>query len=192
MSLGSPADCTGVPPRSPGALKRSKSIGLISAACMASLVVQCSWAGRHSGIDFQTNSNQQSIRLVARLPETVRVAWVVQPVPQDLRLKGQAADLVVLQESWTFARGETLDAQCEVTTDPTVVARLLPSAPSDSAAILAHRDWFLSASGIQTYSLATKFDPGRGSLTDTRFLLLIHSGSAPSVPASVHITVVAL
>lgn len=121
------------------------------------------------------------------------MAWLIRPVPQTLLENGQTADLLVLQELWTFARGETLDAECQVMTEPQAAAVLFGSDPQDSDPSLLYRPTsFLPTSQVRTFPLVTKFDPARGPLTDSRFLVIFRNAPGGIFSAGVRITVVAL
>jgi hypothetical protein len=173
-------------------LQRAGFIGPIAATWIIALVAPLSWAGQRPPGEFQ--SGPQSVTLVAHLPNTVGVGAHITPVPQTLLESGQTADMVVLQESWTFARGETFVAECQVTTEPQATATLFTSKPQDPqelAASFASPASFLAGRQVRTFSLVTGFDSAKGSQWDTQILLIARSGSGDNA-ASVRITVVAL
>jgi hypothetical protein len=171
-------------------LKRAKFIGVIAATWVISFVAPLSWAGQRSPGEFL--SGGQSVALVARMPETASVAGFVSPVPQDLLEDGEAAEMVVLQESWTFARGETLDAKCEVITGPQATAELFTSKPQYLRTSFLSPASSPGTSQVRTFPLVANFDPARGSLSDTQILLIVHRIPEDASSASVRITVVAL
>jgi hypothetical protein len=175
-------------------MKRTKSIRVIAATWILSIAAPLSWAGPQSAGEIR--STGQSVALVAHLPNTARVAWLVSPVPQDLLEDGQSADLVVLQESWTFARGETLEAECRVMTEPDAMAELFTSRPQYFQTSFVSPASF-GTRQVRTFPLVADFDPGKGTLTDTQILLIVRGATGRSVPgeassADVRITVVAL
>ena len=171
-------------------LKRARSIGVIAATWVISFVAPLSWAGQRSPGEF--HSAAQSVTLVAQLPSTASVAGFISPVPQDLLEDGQTADMVVLQESWTFARGETLAAECQVMTEPQATAELFTSRPRYLANSFVSPASFLGSSQVRTFPLVANFDPAKGSLRDAQILLIVHSSPGDASSASVRITVVVL
>jgi hypothetical protein len=171
-------------------MKRAKSIRVIAAMWVLSFVAPLSWAGQRSPGELQ--SAGQSVTLVARMPETASVAGFTWAVPQTLLKDGQTADMVVLRQSWTFARGETLDAEGQVITEPQATVQLFTSRPRDLAGGLASSTSFLGTSQVRTFPLVADFDPAKGSLRDTQILLIVRSVPDGNSSASVRITVVAL
>ena len=170
-------------------MKRAKFIGVIAAALVISFVAPLSWAGQGTG---EIHSAGQSVALVARMPETASVAGMVSPVPQELLEDGQTGDMVVLQESWTFAPGQTVDAQCQVMTGPGVTAEMLTSKPQYLGNSFLGTASVAGTNQVQTFPLVSGFDPAKGSLSDTQILLIVHSATGDTSSASVRITVVAL
>jgi hypothetical protein len=170
-------------------LKRPGSIGVIAAACILSLIAPLSWAGQpQAGL---LPSSGQSITLVAQLPDTAHVAGFISPVPQASLEDGQTAEMVVLQQSWTFARGETLDAQCQVMTDPQTTAELFTAKPRYLPAAFLGSSSSLGTGQVRTFPLVSGFDPANGSMSDAQILLLLHNAPGVASSASVRITVVA-
>jgi hypothetical protein len=167
----------------------AKYIRAIAVASVISLVAPLCWAGQLS--PGEIHSGGQSVVLVAQLPETASTTWFVSPVPQASLQDGQTADLVVLRQAWTFARGETLNAECQVTTEPQATAQLLTSTPQYLDSFLGTR----SLPGTRQewkFPLVTDFDPGKGSVTDAQILLIVRNAPGEASSASVRITVVAL
>jgi hypothetical protein len=148
------------------------------------------WAGQQSSGEL--HSAGQGVTLLARMPETASVAGFIMPVPQALLEEGQTADVVVLRQSWTFARGETLDAQGQVIADPQTTIQLFISKPQHLATGFAGSTSFHGTSQVRTFPLAAGFDPAKGTLKDAQILLIVRSASGESSPASVRITVIAL
>jgi hypothetical protein len=105
---------------------------------------------------------------------------------------GQTADMVVLQESWAFARGQTLQAECQVVTEPDATAELFTSKPQYLPSSFVSPASFLGTRQVRTFPLVDGFDPAKGSLTDTQILLIVRSIPGDTSSASVRITVVAL
>jgi len=173
-------------------LTRTKFTGVIAAALISSFVAPLSWAGQRS--QSQSLSASQGVALIARMPETASLAWLINPVPQNSLQDGQTAEMVVLRETWAFAGGQTLDAECQVTTGPQATAQVFTSRGQYPATGFAAS--FLETSPVQTFPLVTNFDPAKGSVTDTQILLIIHNAgdneSGGDASASVRITVVAL
>jgi hypothetical protein len=159
---------------------------VIAGAWVISLVVPLSWAGQ--GVV----SAGQSVALVARMAETASVAGYVSPIPQDLLEDGQSAEMVVLQQSWTFGRGQTVDAECEVVTGPGATAEVFTSEPQDLASSFVRTASSLGTRQVRTFSLVDNFDPAKGSRWDTQILLIVHDTPGETSSASVRITVVAL
>jgi hypothetical protein len=171
-------------------LKWARPIGVLATAWMFSFVVVFSWAKPQSSGEF--HSAAQSVRLFAQLPETAGVAWFIRPVPQTLLENGQTADVVVLQESWTFARGQTVEANCQVVTEPQAAAEFFSSKPQYVATSFSPPASFLGTSQVQTFPLVAKFDPARGPMTDTQSLVIVRNAHGDVSSAGVRITVVAL
>jgi hypothetical protein len=171
-------------------MKRAKSIGVIAAIWAISLVAPPAWAGQQAAGEI--HSGGQSVVLVARMPETASVAGYVTPIPQDLLEDGQTGDMVVLQESWTFAPGQTVAAECQVMTGPGATAELLTSKPQYLANSFLSTALSSGTSQVQTFPLITGFDPAKGSLSDTQILLIVRGAAEEASSASVRITVVAL
>jgi len=171
-------------------LERAKSIGVIAATWIISFVVPLSWAGQRPLGEI--HSAGQSVTLVAYMPDTASMAWSISPVPQTLLEDGQTGHMVVLQQSWTFARGETLHAEAQVMTEPQATAQLFTSEPQHLATGFASPASFLGTSQVRTFPLVANFDPARGTLRDTQILLIVHEIPEDASSASVRITVVAL
>jgi hypothetical protein len=171
-------------------MQRAKCMGVLAGIWILSLVAPLSWAGQQSAGEI--HSAGQGVTLVAQLPNTASVAGYISPVPQSLLEDGQTADMVVLQESWTFGRGETLDAQCQVMTGPDATAELFTSRSQYLATSFARPASFVGTSQVRTFPLVDNFDPAKGSLNDTQILLIVPSIPGDTSSASVRITVVAL
>jgi hypothetical protein len=163
---------------------------VIAATWIVSLVAPLSWAGQRSPAEI--HSAGQSVALIAWLPETASVTGFVSPVPQTLLEDGQTAEMVVLHQSWTFAPGETLDAECQVITEPQATAQLFTSKPQYLATGFLSPASFLGTSRVQTFPLVDNFDPAKGFLTDTQILLIVHNIPGDASAATVRITAVAL
>jgi hypothetical protein len=170
-------------------MKRAKSIGVIAAIWAISLVAPPAWAGQQAGGEI--HSGGQSVALVAWMPETASVAGYVAPIPQDLLEDGQTGDMVLLQQSWTFAPGQTVASECQVVTGPGATAELFSSKPQYLANSFLSTALSSGTSQVQTFPLITGFDPAKGSLSDTQILLIVRTPGDTS-SASVRITVVAL
>lgn len=169
-------------------MKRTQFIGAILAMGIISLVAPLSWAGQRPAGEMR--SAGQSVVLIAQLPGTASVAGFVSPVPQTLLEDGQTGELVILKQSWTLGRGETLDAQAQVVTEPDATAQLFGAEPQPLLNSFVASS--VESSRVQTFPLVTDFDPAKGSLTDTRILLVVHNRPGDTSSASVRVTVVAL
>jgi hypothetical protein len=171
-------------------LKQAKSIGVSAAAWVVWLIAPLSWAGQRPPDEIR--SAAQSVTLFAQLPTTAGVAGLIRAVPQTLLGDGQTAEMVVLQESWTLARGQTLDAECQVMTEPHATAEVFTSKPQNRATSLVSPASFLETRRARTFPLVTDFDPARGFQWDTQILLIVQHIPGETSSASVRITVVAL
>jgi hypothetical protein len=172
-------------------LQRTKSIGVLAAVWIVAFAAPPpSWAGPQSPGGLR--SAGQGVTLVAQLPDTAGMAWFISPVAQAMLEDGQTAEMVILQQSWTFARGETLDAQCQVTTEPQATAQLFTSKPQDLVTSFVSPASLLGTSQVRTFPLVANFDPANGSQTDAQILLIVHGGPGDASSASVRITVIAL
>jgi hypothetical protein len=165
-------------------------MGVSAATWVISLIAPLSWAGQRSPDEIR--SAAQSVTLVARLPTTAGVAGLIRTVPQTLLGDGQTAEMVVLQESWTLARGQTFAAECQVMTEPHATAEVFTSQPQNRATSLVSSAAFLETKEVRTFPLVTNLDPAKGFQWDTQILLVVHHIPGETSAASVRITVVAL
>jgi hypothetical protein len=162
----------------------------VAAAWIISLVAPPSWAGQQPPGEF--HSAAQTVTLVAQLPDAASVAGLISPVPQDLLADGQTAEIVTLRESWTFAQGETLDAQCEVVTEPEAAAELFTSKAQYLATSLISTASSFGARQVRTFPLVAGFDPAKGLLTNEQSLLIVHNVAGDTSSAAVRITITAV
>jgi hypothetical protein len=168
-------------------LKPAKAIGIISAIWALSFVAPPAWAGQGAEI----HSGTQSVALVARMPETASVAGLITPVPQELLEDGQSAETVLLQQSWTFAPGQTLSAECEVATGPQATAEIFTSGSQNLINGFVSAVPSVGAGETRSFPLVSGFDPAKGTVTDTQMLLIAHDSPGEDLSASVRVTVVA-
>ncbi len=178
-----------------GTSRRAQRIGIIAAAWIMAFAAPLLWAGQQAGGGIQ--SGAQGVVLVATMPGAASMASLVSPVPQNLLEDGQTGEMLVLQQSWTLGRGETLDAQCQVVAGPQANAQLFTSRTQYLPSSFVSTASSLGSSQVQTFPLVTGFDPAKGSLTDAQILLVVHGIPGQSAPGgdssvSVRITVVAL
>jgi hypothetical protein len=166
-------------------VKRAQAIGAIAAAWI-SLVVPALCAGQ--SLPAEIRSNGQSVTLVARMPETASMAWLVTPVPQASLQDGQAAELVVLQQTLAFERGQTVTAQGQIVAGPEATAQVFTSKPQQGAGSALVN----GVNQVRTFPLVSGFDPAQGSARDTQILLIRHEISTDDVSATLRITMVAL
>ena len=99
--------------------------------------------------------------------------------------------MVVLQQSWTFGRGETLQAECQVAAGAHTTAELFTSKAQPLATGFLGSAPFLAPNQTRTFPLAAAFDPAQGSLSDTQILLFASDAPGDAPSATVRITVVA-
>jgi hypothetical protein len=161
---------------------------LVAAAVITVLTAPLSWAQSQPSF----NSAAQGVSLIAQLPGTAQVAWSVQPVPQTMLDPGQTAEVVVLQESLTLGRGQTLDAKCQVITDPDAGAAFFPSQPQDMVSSFLGTDSSTANGHGQTFPLLTNFDPAHGSTTDSQSIVIFRNSSKGSPSGIVKLTIAAL
>jgi hypothetical protein len=168
-------------------LKRTKTLGIVAATWALLFVVLPAWAGQAA----EVHSGAQSVVLMARMPETASVAGLVTPVPQELLGNGQTAETVLLQQSWTFAQGQTLQAECTVAMGPQATAEMFTSGSQFMACGFVSAAPSVGANQTRSFPLITKFDPAKGTLTDSQILFIAHGASGDDLSASVRVTVVA-
>jgi hypothetical protein len=139
--------------------------------------------------EFQ--SGTKSIALIAQLSSAAQIEWSVRTLPQAMLSPGQSAEIVVLQESWTLGRGQTLDANCRVVTEPGSTAELMPSQAQSIVTSFAGAN--ASAEIGQERMFALTSGPVRaGSASDSQSIVIFGDVSERTPSGAVRITVVAL
>jgi hypothetical protein len=166
----------------------NRFIALVTAAVTTALMASPAWTQTQSGF----HSAAQGVELVAQLSGTAQVGWSVEAVPQPMLELGQTADVVVLQESFTLGRGQTLDAKCQVIAGPQAGAAFFHSQPQNMVSSFLDTGASAANNHEQTFPLVINFDPSHGSATDYQSIVIFGKGSGSAPSATVRITVVAL
>lgn len=139
----------------------------------------------------QLRSQPAAVVLMARMPETARVQWSVQPAPQFAQAPGTRAEVVVVQSAWLFAAGQSVTAECKLVGTPPGEAELIALSTTPEVPVAATTA-FLPRPGAARIPLLQGFDPTRGPLEKVHGMLVLGTAAPAAEPPVLRITVTAL